>query len=538
MLHIKKYLTEGLIQFTILLSLIGVRVDVDTYLNGYLSPLLETTIGPSSAYIQTDFHNLGDTFDGTSLHPKCPDLDYYFASRRLLREVRALGSPRFPTRVSAWLVHLVPGGAEASAAAQNSTGAALSDGVTDGDNGSQTDVEEEDSCSFYRRRLLGEGSPPADPENGTRPCPSAACKEDPDTLGTLLRRQGQDDPSAAEGGVTDDPPRLDCGPAPDSEGLHGNGVALLGDQQWQDFLSLSGFDDLEMDISNAISQDVSLQDAMVTGGGASGAEPVGVVGGGARRYDHLGGAGFLDEAVFEQINLLGGGASLEGQGSDSGLSLGSGSRSPASPDPLELSPGFEGAAGWDGDAMATLERADSVRHDHTYPAPPPCLRAVKEEPASDEEEEEEEEQQGGSRDEQRARALCIPVSVRDAVAMPVEDFLRLLGRGLAGPQVALLRDIRRRGKNKLAARNCRRRRLEAIGRLEGEVSRLQRHRQALLRQRAHSARAAASLSQRIARLSQRVLAQLQLSPAHHALRCSPEGRVSVEPRSRRRDRKR
>lgn len=36
MLSLKKYLTEGLLQFTILLSLIGVRVDVDTYLTSQL----------------------------------------------------------------------------------------------------------------------------------------------------------------------------------------------------------------------------------------------------------------------------------------------------------------------------------------------------------------------------------------------------------------------------------------------------------------------------------------------------------------------
>ncbi|XP_064205219.1 nuclear factor erythroid 2-related factor 3 [Anguilla rostrata] len=581
MLHIKKYLTEGLIQFTILLSLIGVRVDVDTYFNGYLSPLLETNIGPSSAYIQTHFHNLRDTLDGYSLHPKCPDLDYYFASRRLLHEVRALGSPRFPTRLSAWLVHLVPAGAESGAAGQNSTGAALSDNVTDGENGTQTDAEEEDNCTFYRRRLLEDGSQSSDPENDTRPCPSEAGKEDTETLGALLWRRGQDDPPAVEGGVTDAPLGLDCSLTLDPEGLHGDGVPLLGelpsglepqafpgrdvDQQWQDFLSLSGFDDLDVDISSAISQDVSLQDAMVAGGGASGAEPHSGAGGGARRvfrlessdsshsYGTPGGSGFLDEAVFEQINLLGlegvaeleGVASLEGRDSDSGLSLGSDSRSPASPDPSEVSlgqSGHEGAAGWSSDAMATdamatdawspLARAESVQHNHTYPALPLAyLREVKEEVLSEEEEEEEEEEGEVSRDERRARALCIPVSVREIVGMPVEDFLQLLGgRGLTEPQVTLLRDIRRRGKNKLAARNCRRRKLEAIGRLEGEVGRLERQREGLLRERAQTARARTGLLQRLGLLTQRILAQLRLSPAHHALHCSPDGQVSVLPR--------
>uniref|UniRef100_A0A3Q3VRS1 Endoplasmic reticulum membrane sensor NFE2L1 n=1 Tax=Mola mola TaxID=94237 RepID=A0A3Q3VRS1_MOLML len=64
MLYLKKYFTEGLIQFTILLSLIGVRVDVDTYLSNQLPPLREIILGPSSAYTQTQFHNLRNTLDG------------------------------------------------------------------------------------------------------------------------------------------------------------------------------------------------------------------------------------------------------------------------------------------------------------------------------------------------------------------------------------------------------------------------------------------------------------------------------------------
>ncbi|KAL0166516.1 hypothetical protein M9458_038360, partial [Cirrhinus mrigala] len=76
-----------------------VRVDVDTYLSGYFSPLIETDGGPSSAFIQTPFHHYRDTAAGHQVHPKCPELDYFFTSRRLLNEVRALG---------AWLVHLVP----------------------------------------------------------------------------------------------------------------------------------------------------------------------------------------------------------------------------------------------------------------------------------------------------------------------------------------------------------------------------------------------------------------------------------------------
>ncbi|XP_073684643.1 endoplasmic reticulum membrane sensor NFE2L1b isoform X2 [Garra rufa] len=109
MLYLKKYFTEGLIQFTILLSLIGVRLDLDTYLNNQLPPLREIILGPSSAYTQTQFHNLRNTLDGYGIHPKSVDLDHFFATRRLLNQVRSLDHLRVPsTELSAWLVHRDP----------------------------------------------------------------------------------------------------------------------------------------------------------------------------------------------------------------------------------------------------------------------------------------------------------------------------------------------------------------------------------------------------------------------------------------------
>ncbi|XP_077124907.1 nuclear factor erythroid 2-related factor 3 [Ranitomeya variabilis] len=103
MKDLKKYMTEGLLQFAILLSLAGVRVDLDSY----LPPIREIILGTSSAYSQIPFHSLRDTWEGSSLHPKSPDLDSFFTARRLL-EVRALGDTRVPrTEVSAWLVHTV-----------------------------------------------------------------------------------------------------------------------------------------------------------------------------------------------------------------------------------------------------------------------------------------------------------------------------------------------------------------------------------------------------------------------------------------------
>ncbi|XP_076855345.1 endoplasmic reticulum membrane sensor NFE2L1b isoform X2 [Brachyhypopomus gauderio] len=127
MLYLKKYFTEGLIQFTILLSLIGVRVDLDTYLNGQL-PLREIILGPSSAYTQTQFHNLRNTLDGYGIHPKSVDLDHFFAIRQLLNQVHSLDHLRVPTtELSAWLVHRDPE-TVVSATSQSSPSIALDNG--------------------------------------------------------------------------------------------------------------------------------------------------------------------------------------------------------------------------------------------------------------------------------------------------------------------------------------------------------------------------------------------------------------------------
>ncbi|XP_073428525.1 endoplasmic reticulum membrane sensor NFE2L1 isoform X2 [Dendrobates tinctorius] len=123
MLSLKKYLTEGLIQFTILLSLMGVRVDLDSYLPSHLPPLHEIILGPTSAYTQTQFHSLRGTTDGYGVHPKSVDLDQFFTSRRLLSRMRALDRLQVPsTELDAWLVHREADGSVSSA----QTGSSLS----------------------------------------------------------------------------------------------------------------------------------------------------------------------------------------------------------------------------------------------------------------------------------------------------------------------------------------------------------------------------------------------------------------------------
>lgn len=79
-----------------------------------------------------------------------------------------------------------------------------------------------------------------------------------------------------------------------------------------------------------------------------------------------------------------------------------------------------------------------------------------------------------SRDEQHAKALHIPFSVDEIVRMPVDNFNNMLSRHyLTDLQISLIRDIRRRGKNKVAAQNCRKRKLDIILNLEDDICNLQ-----------------------------------------------------------------
>ncbi|KAK3529515.1 hypothetical protein QTP70_031953 [Hemibagrus guttatus] len=195
MLYLKKYFTEGLIQFTILLSLIGVRVDVDTYLNSQLPPLREIILGPSSAYTQTQFHNLRNTLDGYGIHPKSVELDHFFSIRRLLNQVRSLDHLRVPTtELNAWLVHRDPE-TVVSAASQSSPSIALDNG------GSLEDVNSpepsamrgagstsESTYSLSGEDSLGAVAPEANQEQGNRDSVDELSKEDIDLIDILWRQ--------------------------------------------------------------------------------------------------------------------------------------------------------------------------------------------------------------------------------------------------------------------------------------------------------------------------------------------------------------
>ncbi|XP_060638044.2 nuclear factor erythroid 2-related factor 3 isoform X1 [Anolis sagrei] len=101
-------------------------------------------------------------------------------------------------------------------------------------------------------------------------------------------------------------------------------------------------------------------------------------------------------------------------------------------------------------------------------------------------------------DEYCAKALRIPFAIKDIVSLPVDSFNSMLSKYcLTDNQLSLIRDIRRRGKNKVAAQNCRKRKLDVIMNLKDDVCHLQTEKERLKRQKTKRNRSISSIKQKI-----------------------------------------
>eukprot|EP00062_Callorhinchus_milii_P018618 gi/632972306/ref/XP_007902592.1/ PREDICTED: nuclear factor erythroid 2-related factor 1 [Callorhinchus milii] len=302
----------------------------------------------------------------------------------------------------------------------------------------------------------------------------------------------------------------------------------------------------------------------------------------------------LDEAMLDEISLMDlameeGFDPMEASqieeelDSDSGLSLDS-SRSPISPSSSESSSSSlfyeEGAVGYSSESESNdSEEADGViegavggyqpeyskfcrmsyqdpshfhslpfleqiNHNHTYNLPPGALFSnqyqqpgpgkkmhLKEKPASHID-------VHLGRDERRAQTLKIPFTNDKIINLPVDEFNELLSKHhLTEAQLTLIRDIRRRGKNKLAAQNCRKRKLDTIVHLDQEVEHLNRQKTKLLKEKVEFVKSLRQMKQKLQDLYQQVFDSLRdehgrpYSPTQYALQYANDGSVLVMPRA-------
>lgn len=142
-----------------------------------------------------------------------------------------------------------------------------------------------------------------------------------------------------------------------------------------------------------------------------------------------------------------------------------------------------------------------------------------------------------SRDERRARGLKVPFSNELIVNLPVEEFNDLLAScQLSEDQLSLVRDIRRRGKNKIAAQNCRKRKMNVLVSLSDDVSGLRRYRSRLLREKQEALRKLQEMKSQVGMLYQEVFSRLRdeegrpLDAMEYLLDFEPNGSVTVASR--------
>nr|AOP32002.1 nuclear factor erythroid 2-related factor-like protein [Nematostella vectensis] len=98
-----------------------------------------------------------------------------------------------------------------------------------------------------------------------------------------------------------------------------------------------------------------------------------------------------------------------------------------------------------------------------------------------------------------ADSLDIGVSEEKIVEMSVAEFTTFLEK-LSDAQAKYVRDVRRRGKNKEAARICRKRKMDAIETLDDEITRLKQQRQSMFDERKDLQQETAELKRKISEL--------------------------------------
>ncbi|KAL0963864.1 hypothetical protein UPYG_G00314550 [Umbra pygmaea] len=142
-----------------------------------------------------------------------------------------------------------------------------------------------------------------------------------------------------------------------------------------------------------------------------------------------------------------------------------------------------------------------------------------------------------SRDEQRAKTLQIPFTVDMIINLPVDDFNEMMSKHqLNEAQLALVRDIRRRGKNKVAAQNCRKRKMENIVELEYDLDSLKEEKERLQKEKSENSSSVRQMKLQLNTLYLEVFSLLRdekgkpYSPSEYSLQQTTDGTVFLVPR--------
>nr|CAI5826840.1 unnamed protein product [Callosobruchus analis] len=181
---------------------------------------------------------------------------------------------------------------------------------------------------------------------------------------------------------------------------------------------------------------------------------------------------------------------------------------------------------------------DHIQHNHTYHLPPESSGAMQRPLSRDKKKGGKAEDEHLTRDEKRARALNVPIAVDDIINLPMDEFNERLSKyDLSEAQLSLIRDIRRRGKNKVAAQNCRKRKLDQILSLADEVKEMRDRKMRLINDHEYTMDKCKRMKDKYQQLYRHVFQNLrdpdgnQYSPYQYSLQASADGTILMVPRS-------
>ncbi|KAK6181338.1 hypothetical protein SNE40_009212 [Patella caerulea] len=176
-----------------------------------------------------------------------------------------------------------------------------------------------------------------------------------------------------------------------------------------------------------------------------------------------------------------------------------------------------------------------IHHNHTYPAPPGMQpKEVKKYMKS----EKPKHKGPAPKDAKRAAELKVPFTVEEITESPVEEFNEMLTKyKLEDAQLQLIRDIRRRGKNKVAAQNCRKRKMDLVMTVEEELTQLKHTRDKLINERQMIDKQAREMKAKFSQMYQEIFDSLRdehghpYDPNEYSLQQSSDGDVFLVPRN-------
>ncbi|XP_018327033.1 segmentation protein cap'n'collar isoform X2 [Agrilus planipennis] len=181
---------------------------------------------------------------------------------------------------------------------------------------------------------------------------------------------------------------------------------------------------------------------------------------------------------------------------------------------------------------------DHIQHNHTYHLPSENAGAMQRPVSRDKLKGKKSDEEHLTRDEKKARALNVPISVDDIINLPMDEFNERLSKyDLSETQLSLIRDIRRRGKNKVAAQNCRKRKLDQILNLADEVKEIRDRKMRIANEHEYMMQECQRMKDKYQQLYRHVFQNLRdpdgnpYSPYQYSLQTSADGSILIVPRT-------